>query len=126
MDAAPELGRDPVSKHQIQPGYGDENADAGRDYRTRHARPNSKAQTRTGKHSFSLLADHEQDWQNHPVDLYSCYMCKNRGLRQDCFVLGGMGIIVMPTMTYALSAGLSGTRFPPSTILRKTPAVPFS
>ena len=34
MDAAAELGRNPVSKHQIQPGYGDEKADAGRDYRT--------------------------------------------------------------------------------------------
>ena len=29
MDAAAELGRNPVSKHQIQPGYGDEEADAG-------------------------------------------------------------------------------------------------
>ena len=31
MDAAAELRRDPVSKHQIQPEYGDEQADAGRD-----------------------------------------------------------------------------------------------
>ena len=31
MDAAAELGRSPVSKHQIQPEYGDEQADAGRD-----------------------------------------------------------------------------------------------
>ena len=30
-DAAAELGRNPVSKHQIQPEYGDEQADAGRD-----------------------------------------------------------------------------------------------
>ena len=37
MDAAAELGRNPVSKHQIQPEYGDEQADAGRDYRTRLA-----------------------------------------------------------------------------------------
>ena len=34
MDAAAELGRNPVSKHQIQPEYGDEQADAGRDCRT--------------------------------------------------------------------------------------------
>ena len=27
MDAAAELGRNPVSKHQIQPEYGDEQAD---------------------------------------------------------------------------------------------------
>ena len=31
MDAAAELGRNPVSKHQIQPEYEDEQADAGRD-----------------------------------------------------------------------------------------------
>ena len=41
MDAAAELGRNPISKHQIQPEYGDEQADAGRDCRTRLARPNS-------------------------------------------------------------------------------------
>ena len=35
MDAAAELRRNPVSKHQIQPEYGDEQADAGRDCRTR-------------------------------------------------------------------------------------------
>ena len=46
MDAAAELGRNPVSKHQIQPAeYGDEQADAGRDCRTRLARPNSQART---------------------------------------------------------------------------------
>ena len=31
MDPAAELGRNPVSKHQIQLEYGDEQADAGRD-----------------------------------------------------------------------------------------------
>ena len=31
MDAAAELGRNPVRKHQIQPEYGDEQTDAGRD-----------------------------------------------------------------------------------------------
>ena len=31
MDAAAELGRNPVSKHQIQSEYGDEQADAGRE-----------------------------------------------------------------------------------------------
>ena len=40
MDAAAELGRNPVSKHHIQPEHGDEEADAGRDCRTRLARPN--------------------------------------------------------------------------------------
>ena len=76
MDAAAELGRNPVSKHQIQPEYGDEQADAGRDCRTRLARPNSQAGTWTGKYSFfPCSADHEQDWQPYPVDPYSSYMC---------------------------------------------------
>ena len=52
MDVAAELGRNPVSKYQIQPEYGDEQADAGRDCQTRLARPNSQARTRTGKYSF--------------------------------------------------------------------------
>ena len=53
MDAAAEIGRNPVCKHQNQPEYGDEQADAGRDCRTHLARPNSQARTRTGKYSFS-------------------------------------------------------------------------
>ena len=39
-----------VSKHNIQPEYGDEQADAGRDCRTCLARPNSPARTRIGKY----------------------------------------------------------------------------
>ena len=34
MDAAAEIGGNPVSKRQIQPEYGDKQADAGRDCRT--------------------------------------------------------------------------------------------
>ena len=71
MDAAAELGRNPVSKHQIQPEYGDEQADAGRDCRNRLARPNSQARTGTGEYYFPCSADHEQDWQPYPVDPYS-------------------------------------------------------
>ena len=71
MDAAAELGRNPVSKHQIQPEYGDEQADAGRDGCTRLARPNSQARTGTGEYHFPCSADHEQDWQPYPVDPYS-------------------------------------------------------
>ena len=56
MDAAAELGRNPVSKHQIQPECGDEQADAGRDCRNRLARPNSEAGKGTGKYSFSLFS----------------------------------------------------------------------
>ena len=49
MDAAAEFGRNPVGKHQIQPEDGDGQADAGRDCRTRIARPNSQARTGTGE-----------------------------------------------------------------------------
>ena len=70
-DAAAEI----TGKHQIQPEYGDEQADAGRDCQTRLARPTSQVRTRTGINSFfSCSADHEQDWQPYPVDPYSCYM----------------------------------------------------
>ena len=55
MDAAAELGKNPVCKYQIQPEYGDEQAVAERDCRTRLARPNSEARTRTRKYSFSLF-----------------------------------------------------------------------
>ena len=57
MDGRPAvLGRDPVSKHQVQPEYEDEQADAGRDCRTRLASLYSQARTRTGKYSFSLFS----------------------------------------------------------------------
>ena len=46
-----------------------EKANAGRDGRTSLARPNFLRRTGTGKYSFSLLADHEQDWQPYPIDL---------------------------------------------------------
>ena len=52
MDSAAELGRNPVSKHQIQPEHGDEQTDAGRNCRNRLARPNSQARTGTGKTIF--------------------------------------------------------------------------
>ena len=72
MDAAAGLGRNPVSKHQIQPEYRDEQADAGRDCRTRLVRPNSQARKGIAKKKhFPCSADHEQDWQLYPcsVDL---------------------------------------------------------
>ena len=52
MDAAAELGRNPVSKHKIQPEYGDEQADARRDCRTRLAGPSSQARTNADKGIF--------------------------------------------------------------------------
>ena len=71
MDAAAELGRNPVSKHQIQPEYGDEQADAGRDGWTRLARPRVQILRHArgqGNIHFPCSADHEQDWQPYPVD----------------------------------------------------------
>ena len=55
MDAAAELGRNPVSEHQIQPEYGDEQADAGRNCRSRLARPNSQARTNAGREMLIFL-----------------------------------------------------------------------
>ena len=75
MDAAAELGRNPVSKHQIQPEYGDEQADAGRDCRTCLARPILRRERGQGNIHFPCSADHEQDWQPYPVDPYPWYMC---------------------------------------------------
>ena len=50
MDAAAELGRNPVSKYELYPEYGDEQADAGQDCRNRLARPIFQARTGTGKY----------------------------------------------------------------------------
>ena len=77
MDAAAELGRNPVSKHQIQPEYyGDERLTrdgtaepVSRDQILRHERGQ-------GNIHFPRSADHEQDCQPYPVDPYSCYMCE--------------------------------------------------
>ena len=74
MDAAAEIGRNPVCKHQIQPEYGDKQADAGRSCQTRLARPNFRRERGQGNINFPCSADHVQDWQPYPVDPYSCYM----------------------------------------------------
>ena len=75
-----EIERNLGSKLQIQPEYRDEQADAGRDCRTRLARPNCQARTGKGNINFPCSADHEQDWQPYPVDLYStiCVMTMHR------------------------------------------------
>ena len=69
LDGVAESGKNPVSKHQVQPES--DQTDAGRDGRTPLARPNSQARTRTGKKCFPCPADHEQDWQPYPVNPYS-------------------------------------------------------
>ena len=74
MDAAAELGRNPVSKHQIQSEYGDMSRltrdgtaeTVSRDQILRHERGQ-------GNINFACSADHEQDWQPYSVDPYSCY-----------------------------------------------------
>ena len=77
MDAAAEIGRNLLSKYQIQPEYGDEQAEAGQDGGTRHARSNSQARTGTEEYPFPCSAYHVQDWQPYPIDPHysSCYMC---------------------------------------------------
>ena len=74
-DTAAELGRNPVSKHQIQPGMemsrltrDGTTEPVSRDQILRHERGQ-------GNIHFSCSADHVQDWQRYPVDPYSCYMC---------------------------------------------------
>ena len=78
MDAAAELGMNPVSKHQIQPECGDS-----RLTRDGTVEPVSRDQILRreggqGNIHFPCSADHVQDWQPYPVDPYSCYMCDNR------------------------------------------------
>ena len=83
MDAVAESRRNPASKHHIQPEYGDEQADAGRDYRTRLARPDIRRERGQGKINFPCSADDEHDWQPYPIDLCSTvsndhtYLCRS-------------------------------------------------
>ena len=64
MEAAAELGRNPVGKYQIQPEYGDEQADAGRDCRTPSRETKfSGANADREIFIFPCSADHVQDWQ---------------------------------------------------------------
>ena len=75
MDAAAELGRNPVSEHHIQPEYGDEQADAGRDCRTVSRDQILRRERGQRNIYFPCLADHVQNWQPYPLDPCSCYMC---------------------------------------------------
>ena len=68
MDATVELERNPVSKHHIQPEYGDEQADAERDCRTVSRGKFSGANGNRENIHFPCSVDHEQDWQPYPVD----------------------------------------------------------
>ena len=55
MCATAELGRNPVGKHQIQPEYRGEQADAGRTCRTHLARPNSQGGANGDREIFIIL-----------------------------------------------------------------------
>ena len=59
MDAVAHGGRNPLSKHHLN--VENEQADAGRDGRTRLARPNSQGERGQGKVYFPCSADHDQD-----------------------------------------------------------------
>ena len=73
MDAAAELGRNAVSKHHIQPEYGDEQADAGRDCRTPSRETKfSGANGDREKFIFSIQLT-TSSFSNYPVDSYPCY-----------------------------------------------------
>ena len=63
MDAAAEIRRNPVRKHQSKPENGDEQADAGRDGRTRLARPILRREWGQGNSNFPCSVYREQDWQ---------------------------------------------------------------
>ena len=75
MDAAAELGRNPVSK-RTRFSLSMEMSRLTRDWT---AEPVSRDQILRrergqGNINFPCSADHEQDWQPYPVDPYSCYM----------------------------------------------------
>ena len=74
MDAAAELGRNPVSTRfslsmEMSRLTRDGNAEhVSRDHILRRERGQ-------GNIHFPCSADHQQDWQPYPVDPYFCYMC---------------------------------------------------
>ena len=77
MDAAAELGRNPVSKNRFSLSM-----EMSRLTRDGTAEPVSRDQILRrergqGNINFPCSADHEQDWQPYPVDPYSCYMCNH-------------------------------------------------
>ena len=69
MGAAAEIGRNPVSKHQIQPlSVKNDQIDAGRGGRTRLAILPRREQGQGNIH-FPCSTDHKKGWQPFPVDL---------------------------------------------------------
>ena len=77
MDAAAELGRNPVSKYSTRFSASMEMSRLTRDGK---AEPVSRDQILRhvrgqGNIHFLCSADHKQDWQPYPVAPYSCYIC---------------------------------------------------
>ena len=75
MDAAAEIGKNPVSKPRFSLGM-----EMSRLTRDGTAEPVSRGQIlrrerEQGNILSSCSADHEQDWQPYPVDPYSSCMC---------------------------------------------------
>ena len=75
MDAAAEVARNPVSKHQIQPEF----MEMSRLTRDRTAEPIPRDQIirrelRQRKVYIPCSADHEQDWQPYPVGTNYVYV----------------------------------------------------
>ena len=81
MNATAELGRNPVSKHQIQPEYKDEQADGDGAAESVPRDHILRREGGRGNMYFPCSADHEQDWQLYPVDPYSCYTCDHTYIR---------------------------------------------
>ena len=67
MDAAAELGRNPVSKHQFSLSI--EMSRLTQDGTTQPVSRDQKLRRERGNINFPCLADHEQDWQPCPLDL---------------------------------------------------------
>ena len=77
MDAAAELGRNPVSTR-----FRLSIMEMSRLTQDGTAEPVSRNQIirrerGQGDMNFPCSGDHEQDWQPYPVDPYSCYMCEH-------------------------------------------------
>ena len=70
MDAAAEIGRNPVSKHQIQPECGERAGYRGTGLPNLSRETISREEREQGKVHFLFSADGEQDWQPYPVDSY--------------------------------------------------------
>ena len=102
MDVAAKTGRNPASKHQIQPEYGKWAWWRGTGQRNGTAEPVSRDQIRRREQgqrniTFPCSADHVQDWQPYPVDPCSCYMCDHTYivlfLQQSCVYTWNFNIV---------------------------------